>query len=548
MPIVPLTQAGISMGREINIDTIRALEKQIEEGEGDIIELKRARNSLLDISAHLPPEILGDIFAWCLVRGEGRPDSRRFAGLRKGSYNFLLVRHHWFEVASNTPELWSFWGNTLQDWKKCYDHPGAAPLDLVLDGDESDPSVFFDESLQEAIRSRVVQDTIRQVHLRSEDGDTLTSIISSLTPSDEGCPNDNIESIVCHNEGSTALNISEFFARSRLSRLRFLDLYGQLWISSWDHLAPRTTFLTSLLLDISASPSPTLTTSQLFSTLTSNPNLQELLLSDSAIPDDSDGSTLKVPLRNLKVLTLAGEFRHLFGLLRQLILPETLDQMSLTGSNLTVEDISQILAPYMRDYFRRDVRFQDRLGISSSSNHGHISITVGVVRSQIAPLVLGLPRVLLMALTRMPPLDAQQQFLINLIALTPRERVVSFDASLCIQPPEELFYMMPNIETLRLCDIELLEGFLQPDPDGPLANTKLLPSLRSLFLENIIYQNDDDWSLLTTYLAHQTSEDQAISLMVIGDLPDDCPEVVNGIKDLVEGFTYYRAPGVEEGW
>ena len=288
------------MGCETNFDSIRALEKQIQEGEGDIIELKRARNALLNVSAHIPPEILGDIFAWCLVRGEGHSvHSWRFGGLQKGSYNFLLVCHHWFEVAFRTPELWSFWGSTLQDWKKRYHRSGATPLDLVLDGDESDPGALFDESLRCAVKSRVMQGTIRQVHLSSSDSDTLISIISSLTPTDEGCQNDNIESIICQNEGFEVVGISDLLARSRLSRLHVLDLYGNFWIPSWDCLPSRTTSLTSLLLEVSTSPpSPTITTSRLFSILTSNPNLRELLLSDAALPDDSNGSTLKVQLPN----------------------------------------------------------------------------------------------------------------------------------------------------------------------------------------------------------------------------------------------------------
>ena len=50
-------------------ESILALEERIEKGDGDIIRLKRARNSLLNISARAPPEILGKIFVWCLVEG-----------------------------------------------------------------------------------------------------------------------------------------------------------------------------------------------------------------------------------------------------------------------------------------------------------------------------------------------------------------------------------------------------------------------------------------------------------------------------------------------
>ena len=81
------------MGPEINIDFVLALEKQIGECLGDAIQLKRARN-LLNISTHVPPELLGQVFRWNVILGA-------FDGLRKGSYNFFLVYHHWLEIASN---------------------------------------------------------------------------------------------------------------------------------------------------------------------------------------------------------------------------------------------------------------------------------------------------------------------------------------------------------------------------------------------------------------------------------------------------------------
>jgi len=162
------------MDREINVDSIRALEERIKEHERSTIKLKlkRARNSLLNVST-LPLEVLGNISRWNIVVEE------HFGGLEKGSHNFLLVCHHWFEVASRTPELWGFWGNNLGDWeKRCLRSSTGTPLDLVLDG----LICTFgstSESQRTVIENRAARDNIRRVHLRS-DTHHLTSIITPL--------------------------------------------------------------------------------------------------------------------------------------------------------------------------------------------------------------------------------------------------------------------------------------------------------------------------------------------------------------------------------
>ena len=534
------------MGPEVNTHSIKALEKQIEKGTGDTIKLKRARNSLLNISARVPPEILGYIFVWSLVwETYGQPFFQHFAGLRKDSYNFLLVCHHWSEVASRTPELWSFWGNTLQDWEKRHRRSGAGtPLDLVLDGGRCYPPTPFDQTLQDAVRGRVMQDTIREVHLASGDSDTLASIVSALTPGNGSAQNGNIGSIVWQNTGFPPVDVSNFFARSRLSKLRRLYLSGSFQISSWDHIASRTTLLTTLSLHVSDFPqTPILSTSQLFSILISNPNLRRLELSSLSLPDDSDGSTFQVPLHNLKMLSLRGEFRDLLGLLRQLILPEALDCMHLSGADSAVEGISQVLGPYIRTYFRRGPKFQGRLEVEFSYFPGSISITVDTVTAsaQNPP-----SPAFTMVLTDLPPPGELEQLFADLITLIPKEYVVSFNADPGTELPEELLSMMPNIETLYLYGVELSKGFLQPNLDGPRANTKLLPSLRSLFLTDITL-DDNDWSHLTTYLTHQTSDNQIISLEVISRGPHMPPEVENEIKGLVKELIHYEYGGVECG-
>jgi len=537
------------MGHEANIDPIQALDKQIEEGKGDLIKLKRARNSLLNISTRVPPEILGEIFVWSVVRSAPCSlDPLEFDHLREGPYDFILVCHHWFEVACLIPELWSFWGNTLQDWKRRYRHSGATPIDLVLEKGECDPGPSFDGSLQEAVRTRVTQGTIRRVHLTSKYDHK--DIISSLTPNGEGSQNEKVESTLWRNEESTSVDVSGFFARSRLSKLRLLGLHGRFQNSSWDLLAPQTTLITVLSLTV-YEPSSTPTTPQLLSILASNPNLQQLTLSHAAIPNDADGSTFQVSMRNLKVLTLAAEFRHFFGLLRRLILPEALDEASLTGFKSTAYDVSQRLAPYMQNYFRRDARFQDRLEVSPTLSHKTISVSVAAICTQTTP-VRKPPQVTFTAgLEDFIPPDVLEQSLINFITPLPREHVVAFKFEEKNEQklPKELFLMMPNIEMLHLSRVELSEWFLLPNLDGPNACVDLLPSLRSLVLDRVSL-NDVNLDHLVRYLTYETFGGQTISLKVKGYSQDPWmhQKVEGKIKNLVDKLTLEMEPGRQEAW
>jgi hypothetical protein len=217
--------------------------------------------------------------------------------------------------------------------------------------------------LRDALRNRATQDNIRQIHLRGDNTDLLASILSSLTPDGESVQEKRIQSITL--EASSLPELSNFFARSYLPKLRYLHIDGEHRTPLLEHLTSLTTGLTTLTLRLTR-PSPPPTTSQLISILVSNPNLRNLSLEGAAFPDDIDGSGIRVPLRYLKTIALDGKFRGVFGLINRLDLPATLDSTDLRTTGSTVEDTLQAFGQYMRGYFQRDIRFQDRLEVDAS--------------------------------------------------------------------------------------------------------------------------------------------------------------------------------------
>jgi hypothetical protein len=208
---------------------------------------------LLNISARVPPEILGRIFSWAFIRRKC-PEiwlGLHFDGLEMGSYNFLLVCHHWFEVAYSTPQLWTFWGETFRKCAKQHRRAGAIPVDLVLNGLRCDPDDHLDTPLQDALRDRARDDTIRRVHILNRfENPFLSSILSLLTPSGEYNQTRSIESLDLRSWATHTEDTSIFFARIRLPKLRRLVLHGGFNIPPWDNIASQTTLLTHLCLNI----------------------------------------------------------------------------------------------------------------------------------------------------------------------------------------------------------------------------------------------------------------------------------------------------------
>ncbi|KAF9785005.1 hypothetical protein BJ322DRAFT_802462 [Thelephora terrestris] len=344
---------------EINIVSIRALEAQIKEHEMAIVRLKRARNSFLNVS-RLPPEILGNIFRWNVTR------EFDFERLEEGSHDFLLVCHHWFEVASRTPELWSFWGDNLQDWQKQHLRHPMAPLDLVFNGSSLRCVPTLNDSLKNALQDRAARDTIRRIHLTANDSELLDSIISLLASCEsDGIRSSGVQSIILRDHSEyTSVDVSDFFAHHRFPELRCLQL-DNFTTSSWDFLTSRTSVLTTLVLITQLAP--IVTSPQILSILRSNPSLQKITLYECSVPEDGGDKSPRVPLTHLRELALAGPPQDVFTLLHQLDYPINLDEFFLKLTHSMVEDISTIIGPFLRDHLRRRGRSQRGLELSLSS-------------------------------------------------------------------------------------------------------------------------------------------------------------------------------------
>ncbi|KAF9653350.1 hypothetical protein BDM02DRAFT_3182879 [Thelephora ganbajun] len=513
-----------------DFESIRALEEQIREHEMAIIKLKRARNSLLNVST-LPSEVLGDVFRWNVTL------KNDFDGLEKGSYNFLLVCHHWFEVASHTPELWSSWGNNLWDWKKRFSRYPTAPLDLVLNGRGLSGKIL-DNALRDALQDRAARDTIRRIHLLSGDSEFLASIISSLTINCEEIRSSSMESfILLHEKKVTPTDVSDFFAYHRFPKLRRLELIN-CTISSWDFVISRTSALTTLILH-SHYFSPTPTTSQLLSMLASNPTLREISFFGYTDPDDGGGkSSIPVPLHHLRDLDLTGSVRDVFGLLHQLDYPRDMDSLVFNLDDCTLGDISQIVGPYLRDYLRRRGRSQSKLGLDVSSE-GFIAFHVGDVGgidfSAPAPGEMNKFVVIRIELNQMLPKDRVGEAILNLITHVPREEIVYFRAHGESIAMEDTLAHLPHLRALHLVGTSLSAAFPRPtlDNDG-----KIFPSLQHITLDKVIV-GGADWSLLMIFLTRRASSGSKLDTLEITGSYVMHPRVEKSIKRMVRKF---RAP------
>ena len=502
------------MDHEKNANSIRELDKQIGELERTIAQLKQTRNSLLNITTLIPPEILGKIF--CLSQTT--------------SYNFLFVCHHLFEVASHTPELWSSWGKTLRDWERRYACFGIGPLDFELEHTRWQGQL--DGPLLDTVRDRAARDLIRQISLKSDDPDLLNSIISAITVDGLGL---RMESFTVHNDsdGESTVDLSDLFLRHRLPALRCLRLSGRCQISSWDCLGSRTTGLTTLSLKIEKTSS-TPNTSQLLSILSSNPNLQHLELPRGMVPD-CDGSTLRVSLPSLKRLQLKGHSRTVLGLLNMLELPDKMDEVRFFLDECSRSDLSQTLGQYLGALIRRRGSFQEGLGLRIHPGESRFHIFAGDVTELHGSIQVDWFAVVGVAITDgMPQGEEAGQLCSTLIERLPLNEAVLLQTTIPVLTLEGPCVAMSNLVRLRL-EYNYGPALSTTRHFGEFrAHSEPFPSLRYLWICPHVL-DPEDWDPFVAFLSRRASVGKRIVSLVMETWPDiPIEEEEEKIRNLVE--------------
>ena len=485
LPARDVTDCGDS-SREVNAHAIQNLEAKIQHHEQEIIRLKRLRNSLLNPSVCLAPEILGHIFWWSVVSGVG--PSGRIAG---NTFNFLLVCRYWYDVATSTPPIWAFWGTSVRECVAFHRYSGAVPLYVNL----VDASTNRD--IKEA--SGVLQDwsvrrRIRHLHVHTSPR-ALASIFSFTSAPHPSFVRSQIQSLKLTVEGpwitehpEESPDITNFLDIHSLPELQSLHLRG--CNLRWESLILQTSKLTHLLVHAHAkSRKPTVL--QLAALFAGNSALEEIDLSleIASTPEDSlPNSSISVLLPRLHCLVVHGNVAGHTQLLNLLTFSNELKHVNIDlFLDGIVTDVAADLTPFLPNLFLtcRPCSLAIHIvyalaGLSINvSRPGERGAAEDFLMFKISSFEVGFWDVA----PTLPEEMAKRLPTANITSLSIRRYSAMFR-----QDFRSLFQMVSAVQELRVTDSainDIVQVLASPSPPGDEGEPTPLPHLRTLRLKDI---------------------------------------------------------------
>ena len=503
------------------------------------VGLKPGTNAPLDVFALIPPEIMGEIFYWA-QQNDHRPSP-------KVPHNLLFVCHDWFEVAKRTPQLWTSWGHTLQDWELRHTCPTSSKLYLQLDGDDSSETKqdkHLSKSLRDTLQDRAKQDFIQQVSLIYIKAETLNSIISAIITPGKEVQSISLElfavEVLCVDDGRVEL--SDFFNHYHFPKLRHISIRGECCIPPLDLLASWTTTLVTLTLwisDNSLTPTPTL--SQLLSVLSSNPNLQSLALSSAMLPKfTSDKAPFQVQLPHLKSIHLSGDSRDGLELLHRLVPANKMDFTRLDFSCHSTLDISQTLARYLGVHILHRGDLHKGLAVSGSCGNYSYHILLGDVEEfgDTSPSHRNFMEVsMYWSMVEELWEDEYEEIFFNSLTYISCH-IVCYHSSHSLLKLSTLSPAMPNLTEIFVeLIMPLSQWFVGPESGGTRAYGELFPSLKYIKLSRPS-TNGWDWSPLTTFLSCRANVGNQLKNLDV-HYNHLCLDAVEEFKGLVQHVTFF---------
>lgn len=187
-----------------------------------------------------------------------------------------------------------------------------------------------------------------------------------------------------------------------------------------------------------------------------------------------------------------------------------MEDLSVTAYDCTAHEISRTIGPYLRDlvHYRGEPRNGLRLSLTSN-----------------AAIELRLSEV-----DRTHPLKWTPTFL----KVTMADRGFGF-----LEATKFLYPHMPGLRVLNLNAVHLTSVFPMQDPNRPLVDEGIPPSLQYLSLEWLPL-NDYDWSPLTAFLSRRVSSRNPIFSLTIINSPHMCRGVVERIRGMVREVGIYQ--------